>query len=326
MPNVLVAGKIHRSGLDLLRSGGMSIDYVEEISAASYLPFIDRADAVLIRTQPMSAEAIGRAERLSIVSRHGVGYDSVDVEALNRRNIPLVVIGDVNSRPVAEHAMLLLLASAKRLLRYDACVRAAEWDYRNSLEASELDGKTLLIIGFGRIGRLVASMAAPFGVTCNAFDPFQPADIIAAAGVEPVEDLAAALGEADFVTIHAPKMGKRPLIGAAELALMKPRSIVINTSRGGIVDETALAAALRDGTIAGAGLDVFEVEPPSPDDALLREDRIVLTPHSASLTQECAARMSVASARNILDFFAGRLDETLVVNRAAIKASSLDAS
>jgi D-3-phosphoglycerate dehydrogenase / 2-oxoglutarate reductase len=326
MPNVLVAGKIHPSGLDLLRSGGMTVDYVEEVSAASYLPFIDRADAVLIRTQPMSAEAIGRAGRLSIVSRHGVGYDSVDVEALNRRNIPLAVVGDVNSRPVAEHAMLLLLASAKRLLRYDACVRTAGWDYRNSLEAAELDGKTLLIIGFGRIGRLVASMAAPFGVTCMAFDPFQSAVTISAAGVEPVEDLATALGQADFLTIHAPKIGSRPLIGAAELALMKPRSIVINTSRGGIIDEEALAAALRDGTIAGAGLDVFDVEPPSPDDPLLGEDRIVLTPHSASLTQECAARMSVASARNILDFFAGRLDEKLVVNRASITAPSSDRS
>jgi D-3-phosphoglycerate dehydrogenase / 2-oxoglutarate reductase len=326
MPNVLVAGKIHPSGLDLLRSGGMSIDYVEEVSAASYLPFIDRADAVLIRTQPMPASAIEQASRLSIVSRHGVGYDAVDVEALNRRDIPLAVVGDVNSRPVAEHAMLLLLASAKRLLRYDAAVRTAGLDYRNSLEASELDGKTLLIIGFGRIGRLVAAMARPFGVTSIAFDPFQSAEAVAAAGVEPVRDLATALGQADFVTIHAPKTGTRPLIGASELALMKPGAIIVNTSRGGIVEEAALAEALHAGTIAGAGLDVFELEPPSPDDALLGEDRIVLTPHSASLTRECAARMSIAAAKNILDFFAGRLDPALVVNRAAIKAFSLDPS
>jgi D-3-phosphoglycerate dehydrogenase / 2-oxoglutarate reductase len=326
MPHVLVAGKIHTSGLDLLRSGGMSIDYVEEVSATSYLPFIERADAVLIRTQPMSAAAIGQAPRLSIVSRHGVGYDAVDVEALNRRNIPLAVVGDVNSRPVAEHAMLLLLASAKRLLRYDASVRTSGWDYRNSLEASELDGKTLLIIGFGRIGRLVDAMARPFGMTSMAFDPFQPAEAIAAAGVEPVQDLATALGRADFVTIHTPKTGMRPLIGAAELALMKPGSIIVNTSRGGVLEEAALAEALRDGTISGAGLDVFEVEPPTPESALIGEDRIVLTPHSASLTRECAARMSTAAASNILDFFAGRLDPALVVNRAAIMVSSLDPS
>ena len=317
MPTVLVAGKIHPVGLDLLAAAGMEVDYVEEVSLPSYLPFIERADAVLIRTQPMPAEAIDKAPRLRIVSRHGVGYDSVDVEALNRRGIPLAVVGDVNSRTVAEHAMLMLLSTSKRLLAYDECVRASRWSYRNSLEATELDGKTLLIVGFGRIGRLVARMAAPFGVASIAYDPFQPAGAIAAEGVEPV-GLEEGLRRADLATIHAPKIGDAPLIGAAELALMKPTAIIVNTSRGGIVDEAALTAALEGGALAGAGLDVFETEPPSPGLALLKDRRVVLTPHSASLTQECAARMSAGAARNILDCFEGRLTPGLVVNKAEI--------
>ena len=137
MPRVLVAGKIHHRGIDLLRSAeGIDVDYVEAISLDSYLPFIEHADALLVRTQPVPAEAISRASRLRIVSRHGVGYDSVDVAALNRRGIPLAVVGDVNSRAVAEHTMLLLLTTAKRLPRYDAAVRGGDWNYRNSLEAT----------------------------------------------------------------------------------------------------------------------------------------------------------------------------------------------
>jgi D-3-phosphoglycerate dehydrogenase / 2-oxoglutarate reductase len=274
----------------------------------------------------MPAEAIRKAAHLKIVSRHGVGCDSVDVEALNRRRIPLAVTGDVNSRTVAEHTMLLLLAAAKRLLRYDASVRTADWNYRNSLHAAELDGKRLLIVGFGRIGRHVARMAAPFGLHCLVHDPFQPDVTIRAAGCEPVADLHAGLAVADFVTVHIPKTEDGALLGSFELARMRPNTIVVNTARGGLIDEAALAAALRDGRIGGAGLDVFESEPPPPDHDLLADPRVVLTPHSAGLTQECAARMAVAAAQNILDFFAGRLDPSLVVNHDHVSGLAAELS
>jgi D-3-phosphoglycerate dehydrogenase len=315
VPRVLVAGKIHQDGLSFLKAApGFEIDYVEEVSTESYAPLIGDADAVLIRTQPMPAEVIGQARRLRIVSRHGVGYDAIDVAALTRRGLPLAIVGDVNSRAVAEHTMLLILATAKRLLSYDASVRTAHWGYRDSLEASELDGKRLLIVGFGRIGRHVARMASAFGLYVLAFDPFVPPADIRAAGAEPVSDLAEALATADIVTIHTPKTGGEPLIGAGELARMKPSAIIINTARGGIVDEAALTAALRAGRLAGAGLDVFESEPPAADRELLKAPNAVLTPHSASMTAECASRMAVAAAKNIVDFFAGQLDPSLVVN------------
>jgi D-3-phosphoglycerate dehydrogenase len=319
MPHVLVAGKIHEAGVARLRAApGVTFDLVDEVSTASYAPLVDKADAILIRTQPMPADVIQKAGRLKIVSRHGVGYDAVDVEALNRRHIPLAIVGDVNSRPVAEHAMMMMLSFAKRTAAYDAATRRGDWNYRNSYEAKELAGKTLLLIGFGRIGRIVARMAAAFEMVVQAHDPYQSETEILKGGAEPAPDLAAALGAADYVSVHAPLAGNNALLGQAELAKMKPTAVIINTARGGLVDESALAGALETGSIAGAALDVFVDEPPSTDHPLLRNARTILSPHSAGLTEECAARMSTAAVQNILDFFADRIDPSVVVNGAHV--------
>jgi D-3-phosphoglycerate dehydrogenase len=327
MPHVLVAGRIHEAGLDLLgRTEGFTVEVVDEVSTESYAPRVGGADAVLIRTQPMPANVIAKAGRLKIVSRHGVGYDAVDVEALNRRGIPLAVVGDVNTRSVAEHTLTLMLALAKRTLAYDAAVRDGDWGFRNSLEAIELNGRTLLVIGFGRIGRAVGALATAFGMRVLAYDPLLSASAIEAAGAEAAKRLDDALGEADVVTIHMPGNG-RTLLGAAELARLKPTALIINTARGGIVDEAALAAALAQGRLGGAALDVFASEPPAADQPLAKSARTVLTPHAAALTQEGAARMSFDAARNIIEFFAGRIDPKLVVNAEAIAlATSVAAS
>jgi D-3-phosphoglycerate dehydrogenase len=321
MPHVLVAGRIHEAGLELLRSAGnLSIEMIDEVSTDSYAPRIAEADAVLIRTQPMPADVIDRAARLRIVSRHGVGYDAVDVAALNRRGIPLAVVGDVNTRSVAEHTMMMMLALAKRTLAYDGATRRGDWLYRNKQEAFELADRTLLVVGFGRIGRAVAALAAAFGMRVLAYDPYVGAAEIEAGGAIAAGTLEDALGEADVVTVHMPG-GGATLIGAEQLARVKPSAILINTSRGGIVEEAALASALEAGRLAGAALDVFAAEPPPSNDPLLQSPRTVLSPHSASLTQEGAARLSLHAARNIVDFFAGRLDPTLVVNAGAIAAN-----
>lgn len=316
MPHLLIAGKIHPSGIDLLKAApGITFDYVEEISEPSYMPLIGRADGLVIRTQPLSAATVAKGERLRIVSRHGVGYDSVDLPSLNDRGIALAVVGDVNSVSVAEQAMMLLLAAAKRAIRGDRAVRGGDWDWRNRFEQGELWKKRLLIVGFGRSGRHVARMAAGFGMEVRAFDPFLVRQGWPEGPVAPFADLAEGLAWADLVSVHAPKTD-RPVIGAAELAAAKPSAILVNTSRGGVVDEAALVAALREGRLAAAGLDVFEDEPPSPDNPLLAMDQVVLSPHIAGLTVECAERMAVASVQNVLDFFSGRIDPALVVNGA----------
>lgn len=318
MPHIVVAGKLHPAGLALLDAAeGVTFDHIEEISEASYQPYLPQADVLVIRTQPLSAASVVLAPRMKIVSRHGVGYDAVDVAALNARQIPLCIVGDVNSVSVAEHAMMLILACAKRLIRADASTRHGPWGWRNRLEATEISGKHLLILGYGRIGRHLARMAAGFGMQIRAYDPYLAAQGWPEGAVAPVPSLAEGLAWADVVSVHLPK-ADRPVLGAAELAQMKPGAMVINTARGGIVDEAALAQALQSGQIGAAGLDVFEAEPPLPDHPLLGFDQVILTPYIAGLTAESAERMALASVQNVLDFLNGRLDPGLIVNRDAL--------
>lgn len=314
MPHVLVAGQIHSGGIALLDAArGVSYDYVKEVSEPSYARLIDKADGLVIRTQPLSAATVERAGRLRIVSRHGVGYDAVDLPSLNRHGVILAIVGDVNTVSVAEHAMMLLLACVKRLIRADRSVRGRNWTWRDRLEPCELAGKRLLIVGYGRIGRHLARMAAAFGMAVRAYDPFLKNSGWPEGAAEPADDLEAGLGWADIVSVNVPKAG-RPVIGAAEIAAMKPGAVLINTARGGVVEEAALVAALHSGHIAAAGMDVFEQEPPTAGNPFLDFDQVVLTPHMAGLTAECAERMAVACVGNVLDFFEGRIDPDLVVN------------
>lgn len=315
MPHILVAGKLHPAGVECLKAAkDVSFKLIDEISLDSYLPDLPGADALILRTQPLTAAAIASAPHLKIVSRHGVGYDAVDIQSLTSRRIPLCIVGDVNSRSVAEHTLTLLLAVARRAAPHDRAVRQGEWTVRNRFETVELDGRALLILGFGRIGRRVAELAKAFGMHVSAHDPFVAADAMILQGVTPVTDLRSALGAADYVTLHMPGSSAGALIGKPELAAMKPGAILVNAARGGLVDEGALDEALRSGRLRGAGLDVLLSEPPPSDHPLLSNDRVLLSPHSAGLTAECAARMAIASVQNVLDHFAEKLDPTLVVN------------
>ncbi|BCQ35027.1 hydroxyacid dehydrogenase [Erwinia rhapontici] len=320
MPHVLIAGKIHEAGLTILKNTpGFTWDLVEEVSTASYAPFIAQADALLLRTQPLTAKEIAQGVNLQVVSRHGVGYDAVDVTALNQRGIPLTIVGDVNSLSVAEHTLALLLAVAKQVRVYDAGIRSGNWNCRNSFSAIELSGRTLLVLGFGRIGREVARLAGCFNMHVVAWDPFVAAETFSALNVQRAEELTDGLKMADALTVHLPLSDSKPLLGRTELALLKPNAIVINTARGGIIDERALVEALKNETLAGAGLDVFSQEPPAPDSPLLLgSDRLILSPHSAGLTQEAAMRMSVSAVNNIIHYFNGTLEENLIVNHRQI--------
>jgi len=319
MPHILVAGKLHPAGIARLKSAkDVSYTLVDDISLESYLPHMGEADAVVLRTQPMTAEAVAAAPQLKIVSRHGVGYDAVDVAALNARKIPLCIVGDVNSRAVAEHTLMLMLAVARKAAQHDAAVRRGGWDVRNRFETVELDGKSLLLVGFGRIGRRVAELARAFGMTVTAYDPFVKPDVMAKHGVRPAADLIKALGEADYVSLHMPGSTAGAVIFEEEIRAMKPGAILINAARGGLVDEVLLDRALREGRLGGAGLDVLKAEPPELGHPLLTNQRVVLSPHAAGLTAECAARMAVASVQNVLDHFAGRLDPALVVNASEV--------
>ncbi len=318
MKRVLVAGKIHEAGVAVLRQRpDIIVDLVTAVTTEAYLPHLAVADAVLLRTQPMTAAEIAMAPKLKIVSRHGVGYDVVDVAALNARRIPLAVVGDVNSRAVAEHTLMLMLSAARRTVAHHVASTTGNWNERNRFDSSELDGKTLLVLGFGRIGRRVAELAKAFGMIVTAFDPFVTPEQKAMLGVSHAAETRAALAGADFVSVHLPG-GHGPVIGAAELAAMKPTAIIVNAARGGIIDEMALDKALRQRNLKAAALDVLVQEPPAVDHPLLSNPYTTLSPHNAGLTEECAMRMGIAAAQNILDCFDGTLDRRLVVNAEAI--------
>lgn len=316
MPNLLVAGKMHPSGEAILRglpAHGYTVKYIEEVSEASYAPFIDDADAIVIRTQPLSAATIAKAERLKVVSRHGVGYDSVDLVELNRRKIALTIVGDVNSVSVAEHAIMQLLAGAKRAILADRSVREpGQWGWRNKLHQQEVSGKNLLILGYGRIGRHLARMASGFGMQIRAYDPYLQQTGWPDGAVE-ATSLEDGLPWADYISVHIPK-GATPAIGEAEIAAMKRGVVLANTARGGVVCERALNDALVSGHIGAVGLDVFDDEPPASDSPLLAHPNAILSPHIAGLTAECGERMAIASIQNAVNFLAGTIDRTLIVN------------
>ena len=320
MPHVVVAGPLHPSGRARLDAAkGVTVTYISVTSEESLAAEISDADAVLLRTQPMTAQTIAKGERLKIVSRHGVGYDAVDVEALSARGIALAICGDVNSATVAEHAAMMILATCKRLLRADAAVRSGPWEWRNQLEARDVRGQNLLLVGYGRIGQHTARMMQAIGMNVRAHDPFLlergwPKD-----AVPSVATLAEGLAWADVISFSLPHTGN-PLIGACEIGRMRDGVVLINTARGGIIDEDALVDGLTTGKVGAAGLDVFATEPMPGDHPLLQFDQVLMTPHIGGLTHDAAERMAISSVENILDFFRGEIDHTLVVNREQIHA------
>ena len=277
------------------------------------------ADGIVVRTAVIDRAVIDAGERLAVISRHGVGYDAVDIEAAAERSIPVTITPLANSVSVAEHAMFMLLALAKNARENDAAVRENRFESaRTSMKPMDLAGRNLLVIGFGRTGSRVAPRALGFGMHVHACDPYVDRAVMKAAGCTVVDDLHAVLPEMDAVTVHTPLNHEtRGIIGAKELASMKPTAFVVNTARGGVVDEDALADALEGNRIGGAGLDVFAVEPanPQPDHPLLAFDNVIVSPHCAGVTIESSMRMAEYSVRNVLDCFDGKLDPAVVVNR-----------
>jgi D-3-phosphoglycerate dehydrogenase len=265
---------------------------------------------------------IEAAPNLKIVSRHGVGVDSIDLGAATDRGVIVATVGLANAPSVVEHTLALMLALAKRIPEFDRAVRGGDYNVRMKLDAQDIAGRSVLIIGLGRIGSRLAKALGALGMKCLGVDPAYSAAQIEAMGCEPVADFRSALPRADFVTVHCPLQDDtRDMIGAAELALMKPSAYVINCARGGIVNEAALLDALNSGRIKGAALDVQVSEPPPPDDPLLACDRLILTPHSAAATAEGMVRMAATVAQNVLDFFDGRLPESHVANPQVLRRS-----
>ena len=261
---LLLPNTMARTGWDFVtsRDDVEAIAFSPTVPTAEFQALLRDADGVALTSTPLRAADIEAAPRLRAVGRIGVGYDAVDVQALTRRGIPLMTCGTDNSPTVAEYAMFMMLALCKRGAAKDVLVRQGRWSERYAELPTELLGKTALIVGFGRIGTRIAKRCLAMEMKVEAYDPYVPAQAIRSAGCEPVADLDAALPGADFVTIHCPKTPETVrMFDAARLARMKSSARLINTARGGLVDEAALYAALGAGKLAGAGIDVFDREP-----------------------------------------------------------------
>jgi D-3-phosphoglycerate dehydrogenase len=283
-------------------------------------------EAMLKQHAPVHGVALGAtrfgeaeleaARDMKVVTRIGVGYDAVDVPALSRRKVPLMVAGSANSPSVAEQALFMMLTLAKRAQEMHSMVKDGTWAGRLGLLPFDLYGKTVLIVGFGRIGTRTAKRCQAMEMKVLVYDPYKPTAEIAAAGCEAVPDLDAALPRADFITIHCPKTPETVgLFNAARFKLMKPTAYLINTARGGIVDEKALHEALVSRKLAGAGLDVFEQEPPPVGQPLHALANVIMAPHVAGVTVEAVDRMSEQTARNILSALDGEPIRQNVINQ-----------
>ena len=300
----------------------------DDIELVEFPNMISQADfnAKLQEHAPVHGVALGgtrfgepeleSSRDMLVVTRIGVGFDAVDVPALSRRKVPLMVAGTANSPSVAECAVFMMLTLAKRATEMHSLVRDDKWAARLGMLPYDLFGKTILIVGFGRIGSRTAKRCLAMEMNVLIYDPYKQASDIKAAGCEPVADLDAALPRADFVSIHCPKNPETiGMFGADRLRRMKPTAYLINTARGGIVVEAALYDALVSGRLAGAGLDVFEQEPPPAGQALFSLPNVIMAPHVAGVTVEAVDRMSEQTARNILSVLDGDPLRQNVINQ-----------
>lgn len=318
---ILVTESFSQKGRALLRERD-DIEMVEFPNMISARDF----EAMLKAQAPVHGVALGPTRfgepelaasgDIKVVTRIGVGYDAVDVPALSRRKVPLMVAGTANSPSVAEQALFMMLALAKRATEMHALVKDGTWASRLGKLPFDLYGKTLLIVGFGRIGTRTAKRCLAMEMQVLVYDPYKSAAEIASAGCRQVTDLDAALPHADFVSIHCPKTPETVgMFNAARLKLMRPTAYLINTARGGLVDEKALYEALVSAKLAGAGLDVFEQEPPTVGQALHDLPNVIMAPHVAGVTREAVDRMSEQTALNILSALDGEPIRQNVINQ-----------
>jgi len=313
-PRVFLPEPIAASGLELLRGECECLAPWDKSSPRNREgSLLDDADAVIVRLFRIVREDLDRAKRLKVIAKHGVGVDNIDCEAATMRGIPVVYTPTANTNAVVEHTVCLMLALARQICPAIHALRDGWFSESNRFQEIELRGKMLGIVGLGRIGIRVAETAAKgFGMQVCAYDPFL--DETPEKGLVSLEKtLEAVMEKADFLSLHLPlKPETRHLINSNSLKHIKPGSRLVNTSRGGVIDELDLVRALEEGQLAGAALDVFEKEPLPADHPLRHAPNVLLTPHISSATPESLERMALQAARGVLDWLHGKRPEHVV--------------
>lgn len=310
---VLLVQPIHPKGVELLEKE-VEVVFASDSSVDTLKREIKGINGVIVRTALFPREIIQAADRLEVIGRHGVGVDNIDIKAASKYSIPVVYTPGVTDIPVAEHAIGFMVTLAKRYLISDRALREGNFKIREEFSAVDLNERTLGIIGVGRIGSTVAQKCkAAFNMKVLAYDPYLSLARAKQMGIILTRSLTELLQKSDFVTIHTPLTAETEnLIGKEELGQMKKSAFLINTARGGIVNEKALFQALKEKWIAGAALDVLLKEPPPSDHPLFGLENIVLSPRMASLTRECVVTMARVVAQGVLDVLGGKRPQYIV--------------
>ena len=313
MKKILVIQPIHEEGINLLKdNSGFEYEVVDNVDTEFLKSKIKDCDGISIRTAKLSGEVIEAANNLKIISRHGVGYDNIDLEVSKKKNITLAITATANAVAVAEHVMFMILNISKRGSMYDDTVKSGKFNERNKLPKTvELWNKNILIAGFGRIGQALIKRCLGFEMNVFVFDPFVSKEFIEKRGGTKVDNLSKTSKDMDAMSLHIPLNDEtKNIINYELLKSMKKNCIIINAARGGIVNEVDLDRALNENLIFGAGLDVFETEPPAENNPLLKNKKVFLSPHTAAFTEECMTRMGKETIQNIFDFFDGNLENS----------------
>ena len=318
MSKIAMMGQIHEDGWKILKQKNYDVFEITDFSKENLIKELKEVDAVALRTATLYEDVLMYCPKIKIISRHGVGYNNVDLDYLDKHKQALAVTGTSNAVSVAEHVMTMFLYLAKKINQSDSLVRNNNFINKNVIgNFFELYQKNILILGFGRIGQALAKRCKGFDSNILVYDPFVKKEIIKKYNYTKVE-FDFGIKKADFITIHMPLTDQtKNLITKKEFDKMKDSAIIVNTARGGIVNEEDLYWALKNKKIYGAGTDVFEIEPPNTDNPLFTLDNILLSPHNAALTLECRKRMAVETAENILFYLEdhSKLNKQNIINR-----------
>ena len=320
---IAIMGEIHQDGWKVFEDNNLESFEILNFEENNLKRELSEVDGILLRTARLSNDVLSCCKKLKIVARHGVGYDNVDLHFLNQQNIALGITSTSNAVSVAEHVLTSFLYLSKNIHLSDKLTREGKFNDKSSLpNFFELYQKNIVIFGFGRIGKAVAKRCLGFEANVYVYDPFVSKDVIEENSCKLV-DKSSGLKIADYISIHLPlNADTKNFIDEQELSIMKKTSIVVNTARGGIINEASLVSALQNKKILGAGLDVFEKEPPDENHPLFNLDNVILSPHNAALTIECRKRMAVESAENIAFFLLDnkKLNLNNIVNKDKLKA------
>ena len=318
MSKIAVVDKIHSDGIKLLeKNNKFQYEVIEDLSKKNLISKLPAFDGITLRRGKIDAEILEKCKNLKVISRHGVGYDNVDIKFLKKNNITLLVTATTASVSPAEHIMFMILNISKGKNFYDQAVRNGKFEsimHMKNNNNFELSNKKILIVGFGRIGRKLIKRCLGFEMKVYAYDPFVDKRIIESFGGIKVDDLNKSLKEIDILSLSVPLTEKtHNMINLEKMKIMKKSAVIINISRGGVVNERDLNEALNNKIIYGAGLDVFEKEPPTNANPLLTNENVLLSPHAATFTEECLSKMSIETVQNIINFFEDKLDKSMIL-------------